>query len=219
MKNGIFNSKIKGNKYYFLYFKNLVFSLKIIFLFFYLEITNERPNNLLSFFPEINLVVSGGYNQRFLGESFYLEPSEVIVNGISSESCKSFCDLEYEENNITLIFYDSVESCEMMFYYLDNIKEIDLSNFDFSHVTSMFLMFYNSHNIEKIIFGNANTSSVRDMRGVFYNCSILTSLNLSSFDTSQVTSMEAMFYIVPNLISIDLSNFNTTNVESLRLFF
>ena len=91
-------------------------------MFFYFKFTKETKRNLLSFFSEINLIVSGGYNQSFLGEQFYLEPSEVFVNGISSDSCQSFCDLEYEENNITLIFNVSVESCEKMFYHLDNIK-------------------------------------------------------------------------------------------------
>ena len=105
-----------------------------------------------------------------------------------------------------------------MFYKLDNIKEIDLSNFDFSEVTSMHYMLY-CYNLEKINFGNANTSSVKRMSALFYNISKLTSLDLSSFDTSSVTTMEGMFYMCTALSSINVSNFNTKNVKTLRLMF
>ena len=106
-----------------------------------------------------------------------------------------------------------------MFDELNNIKEIDLSNFDFSEVTSMSYMFNYCHNLIKINFGNANTSSVKNMLALFHNCSLLSSLNVSSFDTSSVTNMEGIFYFLPSLTSIDLSNFNTKNVKTLRLLF
>ena len=157
------NCYIKSNKH----FINL---LKYIYLFSMFIITYHNCRNLIHLSSEINLVIRGSGNQSLLNDSFYIEPSEVFVNGILRDSCKMFCELENEENNVTLIFNTSIESCEIMFAELDNIIEIDLFNFDFSIVTSMAFMFKNLANLEKINFGNINTSSVIDMRGVFYNC-------------------------------------------------
>ena len=106
----------------------------------------------------------------------------VFVNGIYSDSCfKALCNLGYEqrENNIKLIFNDTLNSTELMFSGLDNIIEIDLSLFDFSQITSMENMFRNCYYLEKINFGNINTSSVVNMRRLFINCISLLSIDVS----------------------------------------
>ena len=203
------NCYIKSNKH----FINL---LKYISLFSMFITTYHNFRNLINLSSEINLVIRGSGNQSLLNDSFYIEPSEVFVNGILRDSCKMFCELENEVNNVTLIFNTSIESCEIMFAELDNIIKIDLFNFDFSIVTSMAFMFKNLANLEKINFGNINTSSVIDMRGVFYNCTKLEILDLSNFDTSLATTMEEMLYNCTNLISIDLSNLNTKKVQTMR---
>ena len=55
----------------------------------------------------------------------------------------------------------------MMFDGLDNIKEIDISDFDASKVTSMKYMFNGCKNLEKINFGNIKTSLVTNMENLF----------------------------------------------------
>ena len=179
MKDGIFNNSSKTIKlFYLFYFIQFLFLLKILFLFSYIGITEGRPIKLISHLSEVNLVVLGNGTQKLLSDLFYLEPSEVIVNGISRDSCKFDCELEYEENNVTLYFNETVVSCYAMFYLSDNIKEIDLSNFDFSKVTLMSHMFRDCTNLEKINFGQANTSSVEDMQYAFCGCKKLTSIEI-----------------------------------------
>ena len=217
MKDKI-NIRPKGNHHYFMNFKNSMILL-IIYSFLFILITEEKPIDLINFASEINLVIKGSGNQSLLNNSFNIEPSEVYVNGIYKGTCKMFCELDYEINNITLIFNNTIKSCEIMFSESVNIKEIDLSNFDFSDVITMENMFRNCKNIEKINFGNINTSSVIDMNRLFYNCLKLTSLDISNFDTSSVTSIEGMFYGCSDLLSIDLSNFNTTKVKIMCLLF
>ena len=73
-------------------------------------------------------------------------------------SCKKFCELPNGLNNITLVFNEEIDSCESMFEGLNNIKVIDLSNFDFSKVTNMDSMFNECNGLENINFGNINTS-------------------------------------------------------------
>ena len=43
-------------------------------------------------------------------------------------------NLEREENIITMRFGNLLTKCNIMFYNLDNIREIDLSKFDSSEV-------------------------------------------------------------------------------------
>ncbi len=156
------------NKMNFFHYKKTILIIKIISFISCFKITQEIPKKLINFSSQIHLLILGSGNQSILNNSFYLEPSEVIINGITRKSCKKFCKLDYEENNVTLYFNDSVQSCYLMFGQLINIKQIDLSNFDFTSVTEMSYMFRDCMSLEKINFGNANTSLVQNMVGVFF---------------------------------------------------
>ena len=140
--------------------------------------------DLVDYFSEIHLIIQGSDNQQLLNSGFEIEPSEVLVNGVKDDSCKKTCNLVGNKNNITLRFENQIESCYEMFSGLNNIIEIDLTNFDASKTTNMENMFRHCSNLEKIEFGNINTSSVENMRSLFSGCSKLTSLDLSNFDFS-----------------------------------
>ena len=90
---------------------------------------------------EIHLVIQGSGEQQLLKDSFSVEPSEVLVNGVKDDSCSKTCNLVGDRNNITLKFNTQIESCRSMFSGLGNIIEIDLSNFDASNVKDMRFMF------------------------------------------------------------------------------
>ena len=164
-------------------------------------------------------ISTGQDNQTIINKSFYKEPSKIYVNGILREDCKYFCQLSDERSNITIIFDEDITSCENMFYGLNNLIEIDLSNFDNSKVTAMNSMFRECKNLENINFGEINTSSVKDMSFLFEHCEKLTSIDLSNFDTSSVTKMNFMFSSCIELKSIDASSFNTTKVEEMQDLF
>ena len=218
--NGNFILRINISKYPKIYnnFNNVIYLFRIIYLISLISITLERQRNEISFSSKIDMIINGRGEQILLNNSFYLPPSEIWVNGNKKESCRIFCDMEYEENNVTLIFNDPVNSTEAMFSYLNNIKEIDLSHFDFSQVTSMENMFGNCYNLEKINFGYINTSSVVNMKWLFYKCIHLLSLDVSNFNTSKVFTMQGMFYNCSSLPSINISNFNTSNIKSFHTF-
>ena len=110
---------------------------------------------------EIHLVIQGDGEQKLLSNLYSgVAPSEVLVNGIKDDSCSKTCNLEGDRNNITLKFDTLIESCYGMFYFVENMIEIDLSNFDASKVANMGYMFIGCSNLEKIEFGNINTSSL-----------------------------------------------------------
>ena len=168
---------------------------------------------------EIRLVINGPGVKYFINNSFYLEPSEVIVNGVKKLTCKKYCDLADGLNNITIKFSEKINSSEIMFRGMTNIVEIDLSKLDISGVTNMSEMFYGCSNLENITFGNTNTSSVTNMYYLFYACKRLTSIDISYFDTSSVTIMARMFSECESLLFLDASNFNTENVERMNDMF
>ena len=168
---------------------------------------------------EIKLVISGQGNQTIINESFYKGPSQIYVNDILREDCKYFCQLSDNKSNITIIFDEDITSCEKMFYGLDNLIEIDLSNFDNSKVTTMKSMFRECKNLININFGEINTSSVQDMSYLFEQCIHLKSIDLSNFDTSSVTNMNYMFSNCSQIKSIDASSFNTTKVQEMQDLF
>ena len=191
---------------------HLLFNL--IFLFSCFSIQEKYNTIFKNYNSEIHLIINRVGNQKILSNSFYKDPLDIIVNNISKKnSCNRTCTLEENYNNITLIFEDPIVSFENMFDGLDNIKEVDLSNFDSSKVTSMAPMFRECKNIEKINFGNINTSSVINMERLFLSCTKLTSIDVFNFDTSQVTTMKSMFARCNSIKTIDTSNFNTSKVE------
>ena len=98
---------------------------------------------------------------------------------------------------------------QMMFYYCNNIKSLDLTNFNTSSVTNMKYMFYHCESLVSIDLSCFDTSKVKYMNSMFGYCSSLISLNLNNFDTSNVTNMNSMFWYCSSLVSLNLNNFNT----------
>ena len=126
MNNGINQDFISNRNY-----NNFSFLLIFIYLFICINISSEHLRKLINLSSEIHLVINGNGNQNIINNTFYLEPSEVYVNGIYKHTCKKFCEMDNEINNVKLIFNKNIESCENMFYGSENITEIDFSNFDF----------------------------------------------------------------------------------------
>ena len=195
--------------------KNILSSQGFAYLlsFFILLLFSQISNS------EISLVLKGSETQNILSESFLYSPSEIFVNGETGNCDSKTCYLNSDLNNITIRFNEDIQTCQNMFYDLVNITEIDLSNFDASHVTSMEAMFYNCSNLEKITFGKINTSSVDNMSQLFMLCKKLKSIDLSNFDTSSVKNLREMFSHCENIKIIDASNFNTSNVEIMEDIF
>ena len=137
------NVGIRNKNIFSFHFQFLIIILIISFIFS----NSKRHIRIISIYnSEIRLVINTPGEQDILSSSFYKEPLEVKVNGITKSSCKKKCNLEDNINNITLIFDDDINSCENMFKDLLNIKEVDLSNFD----TSMdfnFVQLWNKYSI------------------------------------------------------------------------
>ena len=125
----------KMNKNHNVSFLNL--KMKLLYIYHILFISVHRLGNLTGNQSEINLVIEGPGNLNILNDSFYLNPSEVIINGDLKPSCNKSCLLDNILNNVTIKFDKQLESLENMFKGLNKIIEIDLSNLDTAKVTNM----------------------------------------------------------------------------------
>ena len=162
---------------------------------------------------------------------YYTEPEKVYLNENSGgmfyheDTPAQYLDtLGNWFNNIRDIDLSNFDTSKVtnmssMFWNMHSLTSLDLSNFDTSKVTDMNAMFLNMWSLTSLNISNFNTSKVTNMSSMFNNTASLTSLNLSSFDTSKVTNMRSMFSYMRNLTSLDLSNFDTSKVTNMNSMF
>ena len=192
----------------------------ILDFIFYFTLSTKIIKNTKCKDSEIYLIMIGGTLTKIYDDAFSEDRkySELYVNGIIHEYTK-YLNLENGENNITIKFNYQVKNCYLMFNQVSAMKEIDLSNFDFSEVTDMTSMFKGCTNLEKINFGNINTSSVTSMFGLFENCKKISSIDLSMFNFSKVSNMDMMFSDCSNLEKINFGNIDTSSVTNMAALF
>ena len=213
----------------------------ILILLFYIQISISLENNIISklnkyiYDSEISITVKGKGKQTILTNVakglydytnnkrdyyFNITPSEILVNDKKMNETGFYVDnLTEEENNITIKFNQTITPCNIMFYNLKNITNINLSKFDSSKVNNMDYMFGGCSSLISKDLSNFKTSSSFTMYSMFKECKNLKSLDLCNFNTLNVKHMEFMFSNCSSLISLDLSNFNTQNVCSLKCIF
>ena len=210
-------------------YKNI---LHLIFNFFFLNnlfiqmnsqklINKYRKSDLSN---EITLKISGIDTQKILNSDYTYPPSEVLINGITTTFGTDYTisGLTEETTSITLKWAEEsdINNCSEMFAELENLIEVDFSNFIFSSINTMNNMFKNCINLEKVTFNiTIDTSLVTNLEGMFYNCQSLQSIDLSNFITDMVNNMGKMFQGCASLKYVDISNFNTELVNSFDYLF
>ena len=170
----------------------------------------------------ITLIIKGeGEKNIFFGNfdrNYY--PKKIIINTIEQDEIQKSYVFEEEINTVELIWENNdIYSCRDMFRDNSYLTEIDMSNFDMTHVTSMWCMLKQCYYLTSINLSNLNTSNVKEMNGLFHGCNSLTSINLSNFDTSQVYTIEYIFSDCYSLEYINIQNFNDIKFQKFDKFF
>ena len=195
---------------------------------------------------EIAILINRTISTIIINSTYLSSISQIIVNGnIQSEieiDLNDSLNLIDEINNITIKFNKTLTSCEDMFNELNNIINIDFSNFDLSEVNSMERAFYGCSSLLSINLNNDKIQNKINMHSMFYgctslislnlsnlksttmgymlcNCSSLSKLNLNNFDTSEVGNMVYAFSNCSSLNSLDLSSFNTSLAKNFYYLF
>ena len=154
---------------------------------------------------------------------YYTGPEKVYLNEDSSRMFyASYSDSRIDNIlDLDLSNFDTSNVTDMnsMFAGLPNLTTLNLSSFDTSNVTNMKAMFAGLFRFTTLDLSNFDTSKVTDMSDMFSYMSSLTNLNLSNFDTSKVEHMNDMFINMSNLTTLDLSNFDTSKVVNMVAMF
>ncbi len=196
---------------------NIKFFFKLLIIFIYIPFSENKLRKL-DFLNEITLIIKMTENYKsFLQEDY--KPNEVIINGVNVEIFANIYKFDEPLNTVIIRWNYSFNKTTNMFYNVDILLSIDLSNFDSSKITDMSSMFYGCSSLTSINFKNFKTSSVTNMENMFNECHSLASLDLSNFDTSLVTTMKYMFVKCFSLVTLDLSSFNTTYVQDMDSMF
>ena len=161
------------------------------------------------------------YNHDHLKE-LNEDNTELYINGSKRKYEKYFIPEKEGEYKIELKFEVNLKDCSYMFSGCENIKYINLSNFNTSNANNMSYMFNNCASLNSLTgISKWNTTNVKDMNSMFKECYSLNSLpDISKWDTSNVDDMSYMFWGCASLNSLpDISKWNTSNVKDMNWMF
>ena len=212
-----------------LIFKGLLIKLGIIkaedkiqnYLYLTLEITENNVNKEIYFLDNSFYDYTKDFKKyhSFLSELNNSNTKVYINDKKENKFTKCFRPTDKGLYTIRLEINIQMTDCRNMFEYCNNIKEIDLSDFDTSHVVDMSSMFKDCCRLEKLNLSYISTENVTNMKYMFYNCKNLNIINLSSFNTKNVRYMENIFSKCNKLEELNLSSFNTENVTNMKEMF
>ena len=166
------------------------------------------------------IILNGDASQKCYQSSRQINvPDKIYINGIlKSNNNKYAYDLDNDINKIIIRWDKTIKNCNNMFSYLQNIENIDFSNFDTSQVTFMACMFQQS-SFSSLDLSHFETSKVQDMGHMFNGCTSLVSLNLNNFDTSSIYVFGWMFFGCSSLVSLNLNHFTAPKVNYIEGMF
>ena len=158
-------------------------------------------------------------------------------------------DVNLESINFDGLDITNVTDMSKIFDKCNNLKNIKLSNLDFSGFDNAYLSqnlsisnlpsleildfsnskFYNNleytfslyetPNIKELILENVDTTNVTNMKNAFFLVKYIKKLDISDFDTENVTDFTGMFSNCLNLEEINLGNIDTSNVVNMTEMF
>ena len=155
--------------------------------------------------------------QQIIQWSWDIIPSWVTTTWISTSDSEREIIAWYDD--WIIYYYTEAETIYMnpdssyMFYYMEWLTRLDISNWDTSNVTNMSYMFEYCYDLESLDLKKWDTSNVIYMNAMFNSMKWLTWLDLSNFDTSNVTNMWWMFAWCNKLRETNLSWWNFSKVN------
>ena len=217
--------KINKINYFMNNNKMVIYSLFILFYIPIISKIENFPKNEISS-SYITLRIKGKgikkiYNSFPFPQCLPInpDPDEIYINNTKQNSIFSEYNFLEENNEIILLWNESLTTCNCLFMKCNDVNEVDFSHFDTSQVTAMMGIFYECRGLKSLDLSNFDTSKVTDMKWMFLRCEFLKYVNLSSFNTSKVKYIANMFEGCSSLVTLDLSNFDTSEVVDMCFMF
>lgn len=181
---------------------------------------------------------------RFPGSLVSIDFDRIIF----SENVVNLCYLFAACVNLTtvknLYISSRISNLDYMFQNCENLMEIDVSNWDVSHVNSFASLFQNCKSLTSIdvsnwdvskgvifsrmfaethmIFYNVenwNMSSAMDCSYMFLNCVLASSFDLAKWNTQSLENVSKMFAGCYRTPTIDVSNWDVSNITDFSSMF
>ena len=144
----------------------------------------ERNNHKLNY-VEYNKILE---NRR------EIENTEIYING------EKIYKFEYRhrfqkagKNNIIYKFNKPLKTAAFLFYEVDSMISIDLSNFNSRYLNITSSMFQYCYNLENINFTNFNVENLIYTDYMFHNCKSLKLIGLPNLNLSKIQNSYNMF--------------------------
>ena len=229
-KDKTFNNSLKPKQIYKnnnieSYRGELKILLNIIIIFLLISLTNESLLfRKLNYINSIIITFKETGRINFLSQGYQFKPDYVLVNGIERDFEQSIDGrfnilLNEDEFTIKVVWNAPPTSCSNMFNGIQEIKSIDLSEFDTSNVSDMSFMFSECINLEELNLKNLKISSVTSLASMFKSCINLKEIDLSNLDASSVTTMSGMFSSCTSLTYINFSNIELGSLKDMSYLF
>ena len=113
-----------------------------------------------------------------------------------------------------------VRVMDFMFRNCINLRSIDVSNWDMSHVESTTCMFSSQSSVGAMKLSSLDvsewdTSSLKNLDSMFQRCSALTHLDVSKWDVSSAKSLSTVFTSCTKLEEVDVSSWDTSACKDM----
>ena len=218
-----FNYIINNHKYFIYFF--LYFLLFNLFNYINSQKINDSFKRRLQTENSIIITISGAGLQNIINPNYDSEEIDLPDQVVYKEETKELVEntklnLEDNINTIKLIWSEPLYYCKEMFANLNNLIEVDFTNFIFSVVREMNYMFANCSNLKAVLFeDNTEPPYLNSLEGTFYRCESLISIDLTTFNGKRIGTMEKMFFNCNSLQSLNISSFTGKNILSMREMF
>lgn len=168
---------------------------------------------------KITAIESGGGGSLTKEQSDIINAwNQRTINGTSLESLYSNYYRNSSGNVVDLdlqyIDFSKVTDIQQMFSE-NNIKSIVIRNMDTSNINIMSFVFYNIQNLTELDLSDWYTPNVTSVKYMFGLCHSLETVNISNFDLTNCSSLSDMFYNCENLHTLRLDNCNRDTINKI----
>ena len=149
-------------------------SILLLSLFIYSEPSIRKLETTSKIILKVNEIGE----QYIINKYFRPLPSKISINGKEVEKIEPKVNITEENSKIELIWNETLTNCHQMFVGLSNIEEIDVTEFDTSHVTELSKIFLGCESLKYLDLSGFDTSKVTDVSGTFSKCTDLKNLEI-----------------------------------------
>ena len=113
-----------------------------LFIVFFQAFCKILYQFIISFEEKVKIKIKGPGNIQIIFDSFNKLPDRIYnSNNVLIAQSQSQISINKEEETIIMVWDNKLTSLAKMFYTLENIIEVDFSEFDSSKVKYMYMMF------------------------------------------------------------------------------